>query len=54
MLRVREDLITVAIAEALSGLKSSFFPHFFNVYLFLREGEREHDWERGRERRHRI
>ena len=28
---------------------------FFNVYLFLRETETEHEWIRGRERgRHRI
>ena len=32
-----------------------FFKIFFNVYLFLRQRETEHEWGRGRERgRHRI
>ena len=37
-------------------LNNEKFPNFFlNVYLFLRERQTEHEWERGRERgTHRI
>ena len=56
-----EILTTVGIKSRMLSLLSHpgtpqmvpFF--FFNVYLFLRQRETEHEWGRGRERgRHRI
>ena len=38
-----------------SAVLFGFFHNFFNIYLFLRQRETEHEWGRGRERgRHRI
>ena len=32
------------------GLEHQRLKKYFNVYLFLRESERQHEWERGRDR----
>ena len=42
-------------AQNVLSSSSAELKHFFNVYLFLRQRETEHEWGRGRERgRHRI